>query len=64
MDVKNILYEVAKDEKFRKKVVKNFIKELRKLFEKWQEVWKIKKPREISYERLSKPNERRKAEND
>ena len=61
MDAKNNLYEVAKDYKKNKEKETHFKKELRKIFKKEEEVWRIKYPRDISHERLLKRNETCKA---
>ena len=41
----------------------HFKKELRRIFKKEEEVWRIKYPRDISHERLLKRNETCKVEN-
>ena len=63
MGAKNNVHEVAKGYKKIKEKETQFKKELRKIFKKEEEVWRINYPRDISPERLLKRNETSKAEN-
>ena len=66
MDGKNILLGVAKDHEyfFKKEKEKKDQEKEQEQEVKEQEVWKIKKPGDISHEQLLKPSETCKPEND